>query len=322
MASGRKPNNAFLPGNIQPGQVPINTGGAYASLNNNLERFFYNHYYYILYTYALNMFKWENLPDGIPSKFIERILLDTGFGAFGTYMGKKVFLKCSLTGPLDMYYEPKKVRLFSVDNVHFEADASECVIVYNNYNRLPTAPFLSTYAARMAKAEAFIHVNMNANKTPLVLTVDKKTELSLRNMYAQFEGNQPVMVQVDSMQYDEPLKSVDTGADWLVDKAQAYKRETWDEAMLFLGIRTTPVEKKERLVTAEVSGDLQQIELARKIQLNARQDAVPMINKLWGTNISVEFGLMDDSNALLGNIGGDTVDSNAANVTNRDTQPG
>ena len=32
-------------------------------------------YFYQMTNYALNMFKWNNLPDGIPEKFIEVIVI-------------------------------------------------------------------------------------------------------------------------------------------------------------------------------------------------------------------------------------------------------
>lgn len=322
MAHGRRPNAAYLPGQGMPGGKPINRGSSYSNLNNNLERYFYNHYYYQLWSFACNLFHWDNLPDGIPSKFIERTLIDFGYGCFGPYMGRKVFTKCTLSGPLDMYYEPKEITMYSVDEVHVTVKSADAVIVYNNYARLPTSPFLDTYAARMAKAEAFIAVNMNANKTPVILGMpDQKATLSIKNLYAKFEGNEPAVIQMDAFG-QMPIQAIDTGAAWKVDKAQEYKRQTWDEAMLFLGLRTTPVEKRERVNVAETLGDLQQVELSRQIALNARQDACEKINELWGTNITVELSVLDDSNYLLGNVGGDTVGGdNAANGSSGDLQP-
>ena len=61
--------------------------------------------------------------------------------------------------------------------------------------------------------------------------------------------------------------------------------------MTFLGVGNAKQDKKERLVSDEVSANDEQIQGSRYIMLNARQDACNAINQMFGLNISVDFKL-------------------------------
>ena len=71
-----------MPGFLKSEGFDINFGQHYANLSNELARGYYRHYYYILSNYCVNMFKWNNLPNNIPEKFIEYVLMTIGYGAF------------------------------------------------------------------------------------------------------------------------------------------------------------------------------------------------------------------------------------------------
>lgn len=313
MPSGRRPNANYLPGQGGPYSLPINSTPPYANLENPIEREFFLHYYYMLFSYATHMFKWNDLPDGIPSKFIEYTLATQGYGAFANWMGKLVFARCTLSGPLNMYWEPEEFNMYATNGLNFRTSSKEAVIAYNNNLRTPTAPYLANYAARMAQAEAFIYVNINANKTPVIISVRNENQrLTLMNAYAKFEGNTPVIFVLDDMGLEEDVKSIDTGAEWKVNDAMKYRQQIWDDAMLFLGIQNVYNDKKERLVVAEATGANQQIMLARAAMLEARQTACEQVNDMFGTNISVEFTLQDEM-AQVVQEGGENIDYNAVN---------
>lgn len=322
----------FKPSNTLPNGVPLNASGAYANLTNETEIYFFNHYYYQLYLYAVNMFEWKNLPDDIPSKFIEQVLVTNGMGAFGEYFGKLAFMRCNLLAPFDIYFEPKNIEMYAIEGVQLKKNKDNSVVVYNNYLRQPTSYFLETYAARMAHIEAFIKVNINSNKTPYFITAQNANQrLTIENAYAKIENNKPVIITLDGMSIADDIKVLNTNSNWLVEQAQNYKQQTWDEAMEFLGVRNVFSDKRERLVTAEADGNIQQIELSRKTMLNARKDACEKVNKMFGTNIDVEFSLITNyGNGLVGHILDDELleevkadgSYNATDATSRDNESG
>ena len=96
------------------------------------------------------------------------------------------------------------------------------------------------------------------------------------NAYEKYEGNVPVVFVDEHVDMLDKFQVVNTSAPYLVDKAQVYKKQIWDEAMLFLGIRN-------------LDGNIQQIEMSRLVMLNARKEACEQINQKFGLNVSVEF---------------------------------
>lgn len=275
-------------------KMPINAGHAYDSLNNDLERYYFNHYFYMLLSYAINMFEWKNLPNDIPDKFIEYNLCTIGYGAFSkAMMNEPIFTRCTLIGPWNMYWEPENVTLYTQNGFNRTVKADQCVITYNNYLRQPTADWLATYARRMAQAEAFIQVNFNSCKTPVIIkAANANQRLTLENAYAKYTGNCPVIIDIDNMGLSDQFEAINLGVPFLVPDANAYKRQTWDEAMLFLGIQNVSTEKRERMITQEAQGNMQQIEISRSVMLNARKDACAMANEKFGWNMDVDFRIL------------------------------
>lgn len=298
MSRKNKPRTTQLAQSQQFGfsnKFPISDGNAYDNLNANTELYFFNHYYYMLFNYAVNMFEWINLPQEIPEKFIEYILITRGYGAFSKEMlDNPIFTMCTLIGPLDMYFEPVDITLFTINGLNKTVkNNKDAIICYNNYLRQPTAEWLTSYAARMAQAEAFIKVNLNSCKTPAILTAQNENQrLSLINAWAKFTGNEPVIVDIDAMGLADQFQAINLNCNFLVPDVNRYKKQTWDEAMLFLGIRNADTEKRERQITAEVDSNTQQIEMARLTMLNARKDCCKRINELFGWNVDVQFRLL------------------------------
>ena len=59
--------------------------------------------------------------------------------------------------------------------------------------------------------------------------------------------------------------------------------------MLFLGINNNNMDKKERQISDEVNSNLEQITMSRMVGLNSRKQGADQINRMFGTNISVEY---------------------------------
>ena len=67
------------------------------------------------------------------------------------------------------------------------------------------------------------------------------------------------------------------------------KRQIWNEALTFFGVSNSNTEKKERQIGLEVSSNLGGVMAQRYIMLNSRRQAAEKINKMFGTNIKVNF---------------------------------
>ena len=67
------------------------------------------------------------------------------------------------------------------------------------------------------------------------------------------------------------------------------KKQIWNEAMTFLGVENGSTEKAERLIQSEVMSNLGGGQAQKNVMLNARREAAEKINKMFGTNIEVDF---------------------------------
>ena len=67
------------------------------------------------------------------------------------------------------------------------------------------------------------------------------------------------------------------------------KTQYWNEALTYLGITNTNQTKKERLLADEVSSNLGSTFASRYSRLISRQTACEQINKMFGTDIWVNY---------------------------------
>lgn len=244
---------------------------------------------YRLKEYALNSFKWVNLPDTVDSRFIELTLFEQGRVCF--FKDKDLGFLClpaTESGKENIYGENRIKRIFASNGFNRKRTLSNSVMIYNNYLRTPTYTTCNLYAIRLARVTRTIDINVEAQKTPLLIICPENQKLALSNVYEQYRGNKPV-IYTDSEFNIDSVKVLKTDAPYVVDKLCDYKHDLWNEVMTFLGVDNANQDKRERLVSDEVSANDEQIEQARFNMLDARLEACDKINKMFGTHISVKF---------------------------------
>ena len=255
-----------------------------AALNNAT----YLDYYKRLRLLALSMFEWENLPDTMNARFLERCLYLYGIACFvnDDTLGL-INLKCVPSDYLNVYEEAYKYNCYSI-NYNKEFPLDEIVLVRNNLDTIPTDMTIQLFARRLYEAERTIDVNIKAQKTPVLIKCDEKQRLTLKNVYMNYDGNSPVIFGDKNLDVDG-VTVLTTNAPFVSDKLQEYKRNVWGEALSFLGVNNVADEKSERLITDEVNANNQMIQLSAETMLLTRQKACEEFNKKWGGNISVKM---------------------------------
>lgn len=256
----------------------------------------YTDYYYRLMLLARSVFKWENLPNGIDEKWIERYLFTEGRCMFfhDKELGFMV-TKCTNSGELNAYDEPTAI---SPDATNYDNTGTilinneEAVIIRNNDIELPTAPTIQLYALRLAELTRTIDINVHAMKTPTLVLCSEKQRLTLKQVYKQWNGFEPVIFGAKDLDI-EGIKVLKTDAPIVFDKLQYQKHSIWNECMTFLGINNANQDKRERLVDDEVQANNEQIEQSAEIMLKARERAAEQINKIFDTNIRVSLRKLD-----------------------------
>jgi hypothetical protein len=231
------------------------------------------------------------------------------------YFGQCAFLKdekygfintkAVSNGKLNIYGLPTSLNCFSYEYSETrklytginEDEYDSCILVRNNAERLPTAPTLELYAKRLYEAERTCDVNIKALKTPIILRGDENALLTLKNLFEKYDGNEPVMI-VDKKQLGKDvIEAIKTDAPVLFDKLMIYKMQIWNEALTYLGINNVAVEKKERLVESEATGNNELINLNLESRLNVRKLACKEFNdyfKKTGTSEEIDVKVRSD----------------------------
>ena len=251
----------------------------------------YLHYYYLLKELAINMYKWEGLPDTIDERFLELTLFENGYGVyFDDDVIGNLFLQCTIGGQLNLYRIPINRMAYSVGNnsYHKYLTEKDSVIVFNNYLHTTTHISIDMFAQKLYNISRTIDVNINAQKTPILITCDDKQKITFKNAYQQYEGNEPFIFGYKGFD-KEAFQVLQTDAPFVADKLSIEKNRIWNEAMLFLGINNNNMDKKERQISDEVNSNLEQITMSRMVGLNSRKQGADQINRMFGTNITVEY---------------------------------
>lgn len=239
---------------------------------------------------AISMFEWTGLPESVDSRYIELHLFSNGCMVYfdDEVMGN-LCLDCTYNGRLDVYGYPILRRAYSSYNGYNRLlKNSNSVIIWNNLLHIPSEADIRAYARRLWMLDRIIDVNANAQKTPILVQGNEKQRLSLVNLYQEYDGNAPVIFG-DSSLNTEGLKSISTGAPYVADRIYELKTQIWNEALTYLGISNINIQKKERLITDEVTRNQGGTVASRYSRLEARRQAVEKINDMFGTNIKVNY---------------------------------
>ena len=263
----------------------------YKSFSKRLNDRVFTDYFYRLMLLSRALFKWENLPNGIDEKWIERYLFAEGACLFykDPTLGFMV-AKIGENGTYNYYDEPTKVFPYATNYI-YEGEQlinnSNCVIIRNNDDMLATAPTIQLYSYKLTNIERTIDTNVIAQKTPIIVKCSDKQRLSFKNAINQRNDNEPV-IYADKTMNTEDMQVLDIKAPIVFDKLQIQKHAVWNECMTFLGVNNANMDKRERLVDDEVQANNEQVQASEDIFLKARQKACDEINKMFGLNISVK----------------------------------
>jgi hypothetical protein len=240
---------------------------------------------------CLSMFEWENLPQSMNARFLEMCLFYNGQAAL-LYDENYGYINTMASdgGYINIYGLPTEVmcysyrfnqrrQLYMVDTG--QEKAQECILVMNNYERVPTATTINLFAYRLAEAQRTADVNIKAQRTPILITTDQKQSFTLKKMYEEYDGNTPAIFADKNLITPDSLKALKTDAPFIAQNVMDYKREIWNEFLTFMGISNLS-EKRERLVSDEVDSNNELVNLNLQALLAPRKEACEQFNEKYG----------------------------------------
>lgn len=257
---------------------------------------------------SISMFDWKNLPDTIDARFLELALFNDGMAVFFKdevmgYLGLQVMIG----GALDVYRIPITRTAFAQNDYQMKLDPSNSVIIFNNMLHTNSILDVQEMSKRLYEIQRTIDVNVIQQKTPKIITCTENQRLVMKNLYAQYMGNEPFIFGDKNLDLSG-IKTLDTTSPYVADKLYDLKTQYWNEALTYLGISNVNTVKKERMITDEVQRNLGGTIASRYSRLFMRQQACEQINRMFGLNISVDY--REDMQVL------DTYDVDKADLSN------
>lgn len=260
-----------------------------------LNKWTYNKYWVQLLDLTLALFKYDNLPDTIDPRFMELVMIAQGSVLLSEDQDFKVDESDSghiatmwnYNGSLNIYGIPNKRHAWAYGGYNRNLTNKDSVIMWDKFSHMPTIDTINYYAQKLWEWDNVINVNMNAQKTPLAILTNEEDRQTWLNIYAQYDGNVPIVFGAKSLDLKE-FTVLKTDAPFIADKIQEMKKELWYEALTEIGIRNMNIGKKERLVQDEARNSLGDTNNILVNKLQSRRNALEEYNKMKGLNITVE----------------------------------
>lgn len=243
-----------------------------------------------IYQLALTRYEWHGLPKTVDPLYLERVLLFKGWGTIafpskGKQRGLWYAAKAVTNGPLGIYDRPTKWIAYSRDQLRFNVDPSNGVVIYDNINRTPVLNALDLAARELVDIEKTRQMNRFHQKVPYVLVVPQDMELSAINLLNQVMSGNPATVANPTIRDLEPYR-LGIDVPYIGAELTAAEQNVWNRIYTILGISNITY-KSERMIEDEVRSMSEPAGMMSLSGLVERRRAADYLNERFGLNVSV-----------------------------------
>lgn len=260
-----------------------------------------SYYYKMLLNRVINMFTWENLPDTIDEQVMNFWLFVTGRVVFTKFNGKLYALNGNYGGYPNEYYLPTEFvvanPILGSKNVKLDIDG---VAMFNSdTDKYPTQtmtgglyPILSLTANMLADCVVTISSALkNGRVQTAFLCKDDTVRIAGEKVLTKlYNGDPAVMIDDTILNCITPIKMADNTSVATILQQTVETYQFWLANFYnSIGVNANFNMKRERLNTAEVNINDSALFVNVVNMLNNRQQALEKINKMFGTNITVEI---------------------------------
>lgn len=261
----------------------------------------YNYWFNKLLLRCMSIFNWGNLPESLPEREIELNILLTGHCVIFKHQDEIVTQCTQLFNNQDsIYYYPNKA-IYS--NPKIKSDTLKigvnAEIIYNtplqdNIFYLPSdggmLTFISRYARMLADIESTLNIyTVNERLVSFPTASNDNTKNSLVRFFEKLAIGRREIISDNSIV--EQFRNVDVVRtnikdgvnDWIIARDKILEQFYRD-----IGVKMYNP-KKAQVTEDEIESNSQVLLISLKDLLKERQQGVERVNKMFGTNITVEI---------------------------------
>lgn len=263
-------------------------------------------YYRYLLTRLLRMFQYKNLPDTIPHEILDRYLFEYGIACITKVNGELYVFSGNLGGVQDVYYRP---TTFIVSNPHIKVDGqlftANIPVFENPYEDVgqPTGvlmrndsewqglhPLLSRYAYLMAENILTLRTADVLLRVVALITAkdDKERASALEYLKTIEKGELGIIGEskfYEGIELQSPPSNNGSYLTQFIEYQQYLKGSFYNE----MGLSANYNMKREAIGKGESTLDEDALLPLCDNMLRTRKEDIAKVNKMFGTEIEVEF---------------------------------
>lgn len=255
-----------------------------------------NFYKRYLLEKVISVFNWK-IPETWNRAYFEYVLYCSGFVAIvQTDKFGVIPQNCGLYG-YDVFYQPTNVTIANplLTGILQPRIGRECALIKMQPDYGSIMDVVTYYADMLALCAESAGINIQNSKIATVFfAADKPQAESYKKMYDEVSAGNPITV------IDKMLKDDNAGSGWEAfnrDVKQSYiltdlisdMRKIEMQFDTLIGLPNANTDKRERLITAEVESNAQEVASLRSIWLDTMREGAKQARNLFGIDIDVNF---------------------------------
>lgn len=253
------------------------------------------------FTRTQSMFVYDGLPDTIPQAYLEQYLQQNGSCCIAKVNGELYALLGSAGGEPDPYFQP---TIYTVANPALNLSETykigeDCVYARNDYSAIGLIPLVCRYAGLMTENLLTVRLSdINMRMMNLLSAPDDNTLASAKQYLKDLELGKLGVVGESPFFEGLKLQSNSLGSgDYMIqfiELQQYLKGSLYNE----LGINANFNMKREALSSQELALNDDALMPLIDNMLKERRKMCDDVNKMFGTNITVDYGSAWHSNSV------------------------
>lgn len=240
------------------------------------------------------LFEYEGLPDSIPKRDLEMMLLIRGHAAFYAHNGQVFAASGALGGERNEYYMPTRY-VFAVPYFNISKNLKihdECVVIPNDSSYTGLMPLLRRYCSLMVENDLTMRIATVNTRLTTILTAPTEQLRASAEKYLQRVDDGELGVMGDRAIIEgiktQPYANSGQGNQLtqLIELQQYLKASLYNE----IGLNANWNAKRETLNDGELAVNNQILLPLIDDMLNQRRIALEEFNNMFGFDASVRFG--------------------------------
>ena len=252
----------------------------------------------IMFDKTLSMFDWDGLPDSLPAVELEKLLQLNGFAVIAKYEGNLYAFDAGFKGQ-NAYNRPTHAIINNPAlkfNATLELD-KDCVLIKNDDMQKGLTSVYDKYGQLLIENEITMLINDYNKRIPFTISASDDATIASAKAYLHkiIDGSIGV---IGENKLFKSLNINQASTTSVTDFADLYGYHQFLTAELnnLIGLATNNNMKRERLTTNEIEVNKNASYPFTDNMLKNRQTAVDKINKMFDTDIKVEYSSIWGSN--------------------------